>query len=484
MKLIYTIVLFFPIFCFSQHQPVTTTIDFVNGPYGDFNSCGSLSDCHLGTTGRTVSNVKFKATHGCPSLSQLVCCFEQVNRAYLTAFFGSDGHPIGTGMVLEYQFKAYHRYRITLNGSINEGVTLQMRMTNSPTYATNLCTFDSPPVDISSPANPLVFGSFISSSFDINYNSLVELNPDQCYSYLWFSSIPTTSSGGTTFIKSIKIEELNQLEIGGDITVCSGTSQYSLTRNGVPVAGAVSWVSSDPSVATISSTGNPATLTQVGDGIVTLTATLTGCGPLPVSITKNVAVGVLQAPTGLNFNGFVYTQQNAGSYCIGGEADYEVSVENAVLGANYWWTVSGADFRFGQGSNEAGITIGENPGGWLDISVQPENACGPGNPLTLAIPICGNGRKANMNVFTISPNPATNVMTVYQDKKNAKEPVSAAIEEIRIFDNIGNLKKHIKYPPITFQTNINVSELRSGVFFVEITSGKNKERHQVYIQNR
>lgn len=85
--------------------------------------------------------------------------------------------------------------------------------------------------------------------------------------------------------------------ITGSDYLCS-SSIY--TVNGLPSGSVINWSSSDPNVATISSTGNAA---KISDGHVTFTAAIdipNGCGT--IVLTKYVTVGTLSPWVGGTFN--------------------------------------------------------------------------------------------------------------------------------------------------------------------------------------
>ncbi len=65
------------------------------------------------------------------------------------------------------------------------------------------------------------------------------------------------------------------MAIAGNPFFCTGTSLYTLN---VPAGISVSWQSSNTNIATVSPTGNPATVTKMLDGNVSITATITNCG--------------------------------------------------------------------------------------------------------------------------------------------------------------------------------------------------------------
>lgn len=79
--------------------------------------------------------------------------------------------------------------------------------------------------------------------------------------------------------------------------------------------------------------------------------------------------------------------------------------------------------------------------------------------------------------FMISPNPTSGQVAVTQ-----KDKATAEIAEIKIFDNTGNLKQQAKYTRGTKQAQLNTFGLKSGIYFIEISSGQYKERQQLVIQ--
>ena len=247
-----------------------------------------------------------------------------------------------------------------------------------------------------------------------------------------------------------------------------------------------------PVVWTVS---GPATITG-GQGTSQLSFSATGTGSVHLVATSgnyiaetDIAIGIVKTPTMLNFNGFNYSEQNTGSICLGGYADYEVSVVDAVAYTTYWWSVSGAaDFRFGQGSNAMGMTVEDEPGSHVYLTVQPENNCGLGDALNLTLQICGEGLGVNKtNVFVLSPNPASGMITIQKNRnsieQNTKQdPGKTVITEVKIFDNMGTLMKQIKYGKETTLAQVNLAGLKKGIYYVEISTGKTKERQQLIIQ--
>ena len=83
--------------------------------------------------------------------------------------------------------------------------------------------------------------------------------------------------------------------------------------------------------------------------------------------------------------------------------------------------------------------------------------------------------------FILSPNPASSDVTVSSNQTKTQSAQNQAIDEIRIFDFQGNLKKHQKFDKVK-TARINIATLNNGTYFVEVTNGNYKERHQLLIQ--
>lgn len=77
-----------------------------------------------------------------------------------------------------------------------------------------------------------------------------------------------TLTTNTTNVASLTNASLS-LSIAGNNSFCTGTSSY--TVNGVPAGAGVTWTSSNTSIATVTPSGNPGTVTKTGNGIVTIT---------------------------------------------------------------------------------------------------------------------------------------------------------------------------------------------------------------------
>ena len=450
-----------PIFSFSQ--TTITLIDFENGPWGTYVSCGPTSVCDLGSSYRTVSNIKVRATHGCPSLHT-----QGYSELGLTAFYSNvDGHAIGTGAVIEFNFKANYTYKITIKGGILDNI-LHMQMTNNPTYATDLCTFNTNAVDLSGTSNP--FASFTSASFDINQNASVQFTLAQCYSYLWFSSLPKPGSdGGATAIKKVIIEEISPLSMTGPSSFCSGSVTYTL--NGAQAGSNITWTSSDNTIATISASGNSATLTRTGRGFVTITATVnTVCSSL--SVVNTISVG---APVSI---------QTTNQGCSGVYQTWLLSAVPTTNGSNWYWSVSylGNDSQitiYSPGSPSTQVSV--KGGGGVNLNFT--DACGVAQQYGVTVySTCGYGgysyqisaspnpAKSNLNISFIPITEASNSTTDTGNTAPMHSLESKGKTIMSLYEvNTTLLARQWKYNETENNNyNLNITGLRKGIYILQV----------------
>ena len=288
----------------------------------------------------------------------------------------------------------------------------------------------------------------------------------------------------TTNVSALVSPNGGSLSIVGDASICSGTKTYTLQNNGIQFTGNVSWTSSNLNIASIPPSGNPVTLTKVSSGTVTITATV-ACG---ISTTKTVKVGV---PDINNFNFLVsgpscisYNNQSM-SFGVGFNSNWGCQL-NALAGiTEVQWQVICSNphqvtynagtytCQFPSQVNKAGLSVA------FSYPTQPyvitflfrvKNTCGwsewsPGN--TQFIQACGGGWR-----FVASPNPTDGTIQIALDEETLKNDKSSDIREIQVMDKFGKVVKQFKYSSGNKRATINMSELRTDVYFIKVFNGK------------
>lgn len=285
---------------------------------------------------------------------------------------------------------------------------------------------------------------------------------------------PSNSGAMTTNTTNVSalINPNLSLSITGNNSFCSGTSNY--TVNGVPAGVNITWTSSNAYIGAVSPNGNPATVTKGGGyGNVTITATVGGSCFTNNIVSKTIAIG---APDTTN----ITFAQPAGQPCLSSSSPTRFVILNSGGTTTPIEVASAAANTIVAASLGGANTTVTVPNFWVSLSsgssasikVRLQNSCGWSDWKYLTIPPCSGSFS-----FSVYPNPATNTVTIQQ-----KEETGATINEVSIFDQLGNLKKRSKYSASTKQAQMNIANLMTGVYFIEISSGQNKERQQLIIQ--
>ena len=269
-------------------------------------------------------------------------------------------------------------------------------------------------------------------------------------------------------------------QVTGTSSFCS-IATYSV--NNLPAGTTVtSWSVSNTSIATISSNGNQATLTAIGNGTVDITATLTNSCNQTAPITKNnIDVG---APA------FPNTAMSGETTPVVGESKY-YSVPEASGATSYYWyfdvgngqtgtNIDGWQIQQGQGTTGIFVKVG-NPGSTY-IVCRATNSCGerikykyvsprtPSDPCDEFLRIGSNPIKsdnlAGRPIWIEDPCDdfawKTNSLT-----KEASEKTKSTID---IYNSFGRLV----YSKTQLEKEFDISGLEKGFYFVKYQTKKGK----------
>lgn len=109
-----------------------------------------------------------------------------------------------------------------------------------------------------------------------------------------------------------------------------------------------------------------------------------------------------------------------------------------------------------------------------------------------AVTVCGTSSKAGSSVtkscgprdrFAVSPNPASNEVTISVKKESEINSVTAEIQEIQLIDNTGTMKIKRKLPKGTKSVKIATSTYKSGIYILRIFDGSEWHSQQLIIQH-
>ena len=154
------------------------------------------------------------------------------------------------------------------------------------------------------------------------------------------------------------------------------------------------------------------------------------------------------------------------------------------------WVVLGGTIEYTASPQFIYITLDTSPGGFA-IMVNYIDECGNVRTSQRSGQIIYDGictgtpveTRMQTNPVTVFPNPASSQVTIIMNKGNAVIPNSAEdkIKAIKIYDVTGRLRKQQHYNNATNVT-INVSDLLSGIYFVEIISNHGSIRKNLNIK--
>lgn len=262
------------------------------------------------------------------------------------------------------------------------------------------------------------------------------------------------------------------LSINGPASAC-GTAPSVYTLSAIPCNSPVSWQVSPAGIVTSSVSGNNISLTPVGQGIITLSATYNTPCQSGVVVSKTIPVGVPPAVT-------ITAVKVSGP---DEPTDYQFTAP-LISNVTYNWYVGG--------------TLREStPGGNTFLWYFPclvsstvyctlTNGCGTSAPSN-SITRTGGCRddRAAASSFTVSPNPATSVVSITArgntSAKSTGTGSAATFDQVVIYDFSGNPVKRQKYTGVR-QGTLDVSNLRTGTYYIEIRNGRHAEKQTLIIQ--
>lgn len=290
-------------------------------------------------------------------------------------------------------------------------------------------------------------------------------------------------------------------EISGIATLCSNAT-YTINNlsSGETITG---WSVSDPSIASITSSGNQASITANGSGNVTLTATIQNVCGQTADITRNVFVGFPAADG--NTEIWAGTPGVNPVSTLPG-ATYKFEVEE-VPGANsYTWVLpSGFSVLNGGSTTTTSTAIyittststgsftmycrANNPCGlsWTDNLIITNGSIGGGGgggdddcpPPGSSLP-CGIFGPHPLSVY---PNPASDFISIESsydtNKYNKASSFTAKDNSYKLYDFNGKL---LQQGIFTNTAKIDVSRFKKGRYILITKTGDQEKTHHIVVE--
>ncbi|MGG9970725.1 S8 family peptidase [Ferruginibacter sp. SUN002] len=268
----------------------------------------------------------------------------------------------------------------------------------------------------------------------------------------------------------------SNLSISGVPSFCTPSETFTINA---PVGTTITWSVNPSGIVSLSPSGNSVTLTKIINGIVTLSATIANsCGQVPTPITKNIIVG-----TGAFYfpiESIVFDPNSPGSST--NNLTFRAKVKKVPAATSYKWYIN----------NVLKLTTTDTIGYPLTLP-----SCGTTNHTfkVEAITPCGTmtvtGPTLKRSCTGGNPPGQRPVAVINNDKIFLKGKLSNTainigvniqdVKAIKVIDNLGRVYRSQKISADTRPITINVNNIPSGVYVLQIFDGLKWNSKQVFI---
>ncbi len=185
-------------------------------------------------------------------------------------------------------------------------------------------------------------------------------------------------------------------------------------------------------------------------------------------------------------NGVAFTKEfwvGKPKFTLTGEKELEVRMSGIatidyINGGGYpgnvTWSRSGAISYVAGGRVNARFRAGSRPG-YGTVFATVTNACGTSQN-NLYVKVTGG------HWYSIYPNPASDVITITIDKDQAPKDINTNKIRIRLYDNMKILKKQTVLTD--YQATINVSDMKDGIYILQIITDKETFEEKVIVSRQ
>lgn len=256
--------------------------------------------------------------------------------------------------------------------------------------------------------------------------------------------------------ENCSVECFNAYKINGDENICSSSSIYFIP--GLQRGATVTWSVSPSNLVTTTVSNNRLTVQRIGstNGLLTITATITGGCNSPYTETRDVVVGT-QRPSDYSICGY---DPNDG--CRYPKLLFSVHTIYPV-GYTFNWYINNV------------LTATTSLPYWtynlpppcdinIEVSVIAVGPCGPSYPAGEVIYFACEGGSGR-NGLRLSPNPSTGIITAELTNK------TSSIQQVRITDKTGNIKSFTKKEYKVNKATIDISNLPADIYYISVFDG-------------
>lgn len=283
--------------------------------------------------------------------------------------------------------------------------------------------------------------------------------------------------------------------INGPSEICSSAT-YSIPN--LPAGVTVSWSASPSNIVSLSPNGNQVTVTKITHGTITLTASMSNS----CQVQKNIQIPGAPSITQINID-------RGGPTCVGTNYQqmYFGVIYNDDSGCNLsndgiadvdWQIYSPQPYQstydylgtFSCSAIHAGIALGfaipNNPFE-ITLRVRVKNECGEWSSWSPGYSFQINSCSYSSYSFSISPNPASETITITPDVRSKKYSKvgevdkNELIKEVKIYTSSGKLVMQRQFSSNSSVVQMDISSLTPGIYLVEVSNGQHTETHKLVI---
>lgn len=270
---------------------------------------------------------------------------------------------------------------------------------------------------------------------------------------------------------------------GNDIPAISGPSQIcdqgTYTIDNLPTGATVVWSATPSGVVLLQQNGNSVTLTKVGSGQITLSATINN--------SYNVTKSDIQVGTSpVFFNLYLTSCSCAVIEVKVGESSY-FAPDSPGLSTNdtdYWWGVTPPDASPTTYYYGARLPYTAYVSGLYTVSLSYKGACG------WSTPVSQNFNFSDGSLLSLYPNPTSSEVTVSVKNSTTLESLSAITTSSTSSATSYSVKVVDVYGSIIYadtkigkQFSIPTTALRNGVYSVIVSDGTNIYQNKLIVKH-
>lgn len=245
--------------------------------------------------------------------------------------------------------------------------------------------------------------------------------------------------------------------ISGSRTVCSSATY---TMSGLLAGQTVSsWTVSNPSIAALSATsGATTTVTKIGNGQVTLTATIRNACNQTVTKAINLQLG----------NIMDFTWNGVGPF---GQLDV-----NVTIGSSPFKVYRGTTLLYSGSNSSPTVNFGCNGG---VLKVEASTPCGTASKSIIVPSGCVSLR--GQQTMVVFPNPSSSEINVAQidEFKEARSDESIGPVTLELYDFNGTLMASQKFERLSIDTKMDISNFKKETYILRIVGKEVDEVHRI-----